>query len=200
MDHELDKTEQLLRDQRPDIDDARLERVRGGLVGRRRPARRTFPKLATALLGTGLVLSFGGSGLAVSGLAADSTAVQAQYPTTPTTSTTGESATQPSIESLTTPTQQAAPTGSDDEGGSGSGPGAGSGPGSGGDDEEVLGDTARSPDEASVDNTPRELAAVSEGEELPFTGLAALPIILLGLASLGIGLVLRRRTEGPAPV
>jgi hypothetical protein len=43
----------------------------------------------------------------------------------------------------------------------------------------------------------RESAAVLDDGELPFTGWAALPIMLLGVALLVSGVVLRRRTAAP---
>ena len=42
----------------------------------------------------------------------------------------------------------------------------------------------------------RQQAAAAEGSELPFTGFAAIPVLLGGLALLSGGLVLRRRTRG----
>lgn len=42
---------------------------------------------------------------------------------------------------------------------------------------------------------PRQVAATG-GDDLPFTGFAAIPVLLGGLALLATGLVLRRRTAG----
>jgi hypothetical protein len=44
----------------------------------------------------------------------------------------------------------------------------------------------------------RQVAAES-GAELPFTGYAAIPVLLLGIFSLGAGLVLRRRVRRDTP-
>ena len=41
----------------------------------------------------------------------------------------------------------------------------------------------------------RQAAAAAEGSELPFTGFAAIPVLLGGLALLTGGLLLRRRTR-----
>jgi hypothetical protein len=41
----------------------------------------------------------------------------------------------------------------------------------------------------------RQAAAAAEGSELPFTGFAAIPVLLGGLALLTGGLILRRRTR-----
>ena len=40
----------------------------------------------------------------------------------------------------------------------------------------------------------RQVAASTSGKKLPFTGLAAIPIIVVGLGLLTVGVTLRRRT------
>ena len=61
--------------------------------------------------------------------------------------------------------------------------------------EEVAGQgDAQSPPPETTQPT-RQVAVQAEGGELPFTGLAAIPIILVGLALTVGGLVLRRRTR-----
>ena len=45
----------------------------------------------------------------------------------------------------------------------------------------------------------RQSAAAAEGSELPFTGFAAIPVLLGGLALLTGGLLLRRRTRDTNP-
>jgi len=44
----------------------------------------------------------------------------------------------------------------------------------------------------------RQVAAAATGKQLPFTGFAAIPLLIAGLALLVTGLVLRRRTAGDA--
>ena len=152
--------------------DAIKQRVRGR-VGRSRRTESMRSRIAIlATLALGMVLSTGGAGLAVSGFASQSdNAAQTQYGTS-------------------TPTP-----GPDDEGDNdvlgeeeSGGPAGGEGPaenggGPGGDEEESQ--PARQVEAG---------AQASGGEELPFTGFAAIPVLLGGVALLTTGLVLRRRT------
>jgi hypothetical protein len=147
-------------------------------------SRRTeFMRSRLAILGmlvAGIVLSTGGAGLAVSGLANSQKAAISQYGPTVVTPT---------------PTPSTAPP-----------------PGGGG----VLGEEESSgsmPEESSTPTTNRHSAAPvpklqptrqveagaqsspSASNELPFTGFAAIPILLGGVALLSAGLILRRRTR-----
>jgi hypothetical protein len=63
---------------------------------------------------------------------------------------------------------------------------------SGGGGGQVLGDD----DEGGGDIQPtRQVAAAGAGNQLPFTGFAAIPVLIGGVALLGGGLALRRRTS-----
>lgn len=154
--------------------DAIKQRVRGR-VGRSRRTESMRSRIAIlATLALGMVLSTGGAGLAVSGFASQSdNAAQSQY---------GGST--PTPESTT-------------EGGGGNvlgeeesgGPGAGGG---GGGESSPAGEETASQPARQV-----EAGAQSSGggaEQLPFTGFAAIPVLLGGVALLTTGLVLRRRT------
>ena len=123
----------------------------------------------TLMLVFGFSFSGAGIGLAVTGLSAeDQSAASAQYPgPTPVTPTDGGTL---------------APE-----------------PG------EVLGDVDEAPqgadkvaptqDEAPVEEA-RQLGVEAGGDELPFTGFAAIPVLLLGFALLTSGFVLRRGGAG----
>jgi len=161
-------------------------RDRVGPSGRR--SRRTeFMRSRLAIIGTlalGMVLSTGGAGLAISGFASQQdNAAETQYGTatptptgTPGTGVLGEE-----------------DTGGPNGGNGGNGPGGGPGGGGGG-------DTAGEQAEAVQPTRQVEAGVQDSGEEqLPFTGFAAIPILLGGVALLTTGLVLRRRAgDDPA--
>ena len=181
MNDDLKRTADLLESHRPALDDERRAEVRRTIEARA-AARRTPSVLVTLMLTLGLVMSLGGTGLAVSGLASDTTAVQAQYPNP-------AAGTAPSLSSPTTtaPDETADEDAAGEAGDEGrTGEGA-TGPDSADEQEDTLGETGVTP--------ARELEATAGDGELPFTGLAAIPILILGVASLTGGLVLRRRTD-----
>lgn len=121
----------------------------------------------TALLAIGALMGSAGAAFATSALSTDNSASAAQY---------GQA-----------PNQQVAPTLGSGGNGPGAGPGAGApaGPRAG-----VAGVTADSPPPTAAAQAPRQ----AQGDSLPFTGFAAIPLLLVGLALLTCGLVLRRRT------
>ena len=126
------------------------------------------------MLALGMVLSTGGAGLAVSGFASQNdNAAQSQYGT-------------PAPPPSTTPDSGGGKTdvlGEEDEGG----------PSGGGTNNE--GTTGGGEDTPAQPARQVESGAQGSGdEELPFTGFAAIPILIGGVALLTTGLVLRRRT------
>jgi hypothetical protein len=177
MSDDFRPTEDLLKANRPTLDEDHLDQVRRR-VESRRAARRTPSVVVVALLTLGFAFSAGGTGLAVSGLASDTTAVRAQYPSPapPTTQTQQGAQSTPSLGDVAGETEEQS------EGAAGGGGGSD-------DSGSVAGE------QTSVEPA-RELAAVSGDDELPFTGWAAMPILVLGIAMLTAGLVLRRRTRG----
>jgi hypothetical protein len=62
----------------------------------------------------------------------------------------------------------------------------------------VAGEEAAGPDKANSLQPTRQVEAGTESgsEQLPFTGFAAIPVLLGGIALLSTGLILRRRTRG----
>lgn len=138
----------------------------------------------TAMLATGALMSSGGAAIGVSALSTTSDASQAQYgpvQTTPGgTAPTGGDAVPPggatlgdSADSAKQPTPSGDVRGATDE----------SGP---------AGTTAGA---REAQAQPARQLESSSADELPFTGYAAIPLLLVGLALLASGLVLRRSTS-----
>jgi hypothetical protein len=148
------------------------QQVRTRVAPNARRSRRTeFMRSRLAIIGTlvlGMVLSTGGAGLAVSGFANEQDNAAATQYRTPDTGVLGEE-------------DAGGPAGEEESGGP-----------AGGDDEGApAGDDDVQP--------ARQVEAGAQGdaeEQLPFTGFAAIPILLGGVALLATGLVLRRRV-GP---
>ena len=142
-----------------------------------------------SMLVGGMVFSTAGAGLALSGSPSHHNASIAQYPTstptpvcTETPSGGGTSPAQTQAECTPTPEGGVLPA----ESGGGNGPAGTSGGGS-----TPSGGVA--PAEATNTQPTRQEAAATNSQ-LPFTGFAAIPVILGGLALLAGGLILRRRT------
>jgi hypothetical protein len=172
--HDLDELAARLERERPDLSPAAYERIRDRVVGRE-PQRRGTSRasIATALtLALGIFLTGGGASLAISGLASDTTAVTAQYATpTPAGQVGGAGTTD------TTPAQdQAAVQGETDE----------ENPSLGG----TAGENAAGEEAAQA---PVQVEVASGNDELPFTGFAAIPIVIAGALLIAIGALLRRR-------
>ncbi len=60
-----------------------------------------------------------------------------------------------------------------------------------------AGEPSRGEDQAAPEQAPRQVAASTDEDSLPFTGFAAIPVLLIGLALLISGVVLRRRVDRP---
>jgi hypothetical protein len=178
------------------------EEAGGPRVMTRAPRHRRAPAVITACLALGILLSSAGTGLAVSGLSGDGTAVLRQYETpggtattpplggTPpatTTTTTGAPGTTGgtdtgAVEGTTSTEAPTTPTATEEQSG-------------------VAGvQTTEKPTSDTAGEQARDLAplgqvqaATASGDELPFTGASAIPILAAGLVLLLVGLVLRRR-------
>jgi hypothetical protein len=178
---DTDELGDRLRAERPRLDADGQARVRETVAARfpdRFPASPRLSLGIAALLAAGLVLSGGGAAAAISGFAADTTAVNAQYST---------------------------PTGSPPVSGSGT---RGSTVGVAGETDTNPTNTSTSPslgtqgepDEAptppATANAPSQVvAAADSGDTLPFTGFAAIPIVIVGALLIAAGALLRRRTR-----
>lgn len=129
----------------------------------------------TAMLVLGMVLSTTGVGLAISGSAGSGSAGNAQYPTTP-----------------TTPTPPPPPESNE---GGGISPGGNEGappPAQAPAGEVKSGQQEAAPAEAV--QVTRQLTTTGESQ-LPFTGFAVIPILVVGIGLLLSGLFLRRRNS-----
>jgi hypothetical protein len=163
-----------LESERPQPTGSELERVRqramAGEAGskRNRKVRPTMkPRLAMlSLLAVGILLMGTGTGLAISGISGSGDSSAAEYPTTTTTGTTTTQST------TTQPTSNVAGTTAQGGGGGGGG-----------------GNSAQEPRQVAA------VATTSSGNSLPFTGFAAIPVILIGVGLLVGGLVMRRRSS-----
>ncbi len=134
----------------------------------------------TLMLVFGFAFSGAGVGLAVTGVTAEGqSSAGVQYPepaATPVPTTTQETQPAPAPETLTPDIEVIGET---DEGGNA--------PKNAPEKDEVTPAQEESPVQES-----RQLGAEAGGEELPFTGFAAIPVLLLGFALLVSGFVLRR--------
>ena len=213
-----------LRAERPVLDEDGEARVRETVAGRfaepPRASRRVSIAVA-ALLAAGLTLTGGGAAIAISGLAADTTAVNAQYstpvppgapppappgttaPVPPGTSTPVPPGATPPVPDSPSPgsTGTATPpvSGSGTPGVSIQGTGTTTPTGTSTDDSPTLGSQGDRDDAdtapAAADAPNQVVAAADSGDTLPFTGFAAIPIIIVGALLIAAGALLRRRTR-----
>jgi hypothetical protein len=202
---EFDDVIRLLKDERPQATELELDEIKQRV--RRRaadPSRRSSQSMKSriAILGllvSGMLFSTAGAGLALqSGGSAQTgtNAAVAQYETpTPT----------PTVTPTATPVCTATPSPTDQRNGSGS-PSDMCGEGGVLPAEENNAPTSATapatdsgsgvlPAEESQAQPTRQAAAAAQTSQLPFTGFAAIPVLLGGLALLSGGLVLRRRTR-----
>jgi hypothetical protein len=137
---------------------------------RRRTRRTSLMKsrlVILSMLVLGMLLSTAGAGLAVSGFSESGNAAEVQYGTPP-----------------AAPTPTGGVLGGQDQSQGG---------------QDVLPEQAQGNSNSPAPTTPsvqpsRQVEAGAGNSQLPFTGFAAIPILLGGIALLTVGLVLRRRT------
>jgi hypothetical protein len=163
----------------PSMTEPQLARVKRRIVGSPRRARSRAA--IVALLATGGLMTTGGAAVGVSALSTELSAKAAQYgPQAQSAGTLGGSGVAgASATSNPTATPGGATEGSGGIAGAESSGVAGA--------SQTAGDVA-----AATAQAPRQLEA-SGGSDLPFTGFAAIPMLLGGIALLAAGLVMRRR-------
>lgn len=144
----------------------------------------------TALLATGALMSSGGAALGVSALSTDLSASAAQYGTPPPAAQATPPAGQAVLGAQTGNSAAAGPQDSSGVlGATAEGTTAAAGPNAG-----VAGESTSSSAPTAIAQPARQVSA-SQADQLPFTGYAAIPMLLIGLALLGAGVVLRRGTR-----
>lgn len=190
-----------LRAERPGLTPPELDRVRRratASAGQTRPRR--LPSVAvTACLGLGLAFTGAGTGMAVSGISGDGSPVSRQYLVpvtgvgTVTTSTDKNSTT-----GLTPPPTTTGEQGNPPLGGQGgttpTDTDTGSQPGQTITDN---GSTTTPADTTTTSGQPLKQVQATQATagKLPFTGYAAIPVLLVGMALLGAGVLIRRRSN-----
>ena len=173
---EFDDVIQLLEEGRPQATELELDkikqRIRRGQAAAPSGRKQSMKSRLTivAMVAFGMLFSTAGAGLAVQGISSNSNASVAQYGTpTP------------------TPTPEGAAAPAEEEGGVLPAEETHNAP---------KGDVAPAEEETQQESTQptRQVEATTESQ-LPFTGFAAIPVMLGGIALLTGGLVLRRRTR-----
>ncbi len=187
---DLQGIDAALRQSRPELSEDRTRFIAARARSRARasawnhtPQKESFlrSRIAITIM---LVLGFGfssaGAGMAVNSVATqDTSAADAQY-------AEGDQGQKPTLAPTATPAPTVTPAPEETEVEGDTDEGAAPVKDSGD-------DVAGVQDEAPVTQETRQLAAEQGDDELPFTGFAAIPVLLLGLALLSTGFVLRRR-------
>jgi hypothetical protein len=169
---EFDDVIRLLEDGRPQATDLELDkikqRIRRGQAAGSSGRKQSMKSRLTilAMVAFGMLFSTAGAGLAVSGISSNDNASVAQYGTPTPTPTAGGDTKAAEEEGGVLPAEE---TNNAPEGGV-------------------------APAEEESTQPTRQVEATTESQ-LPFTGFAAIPVMLGGIALLTGGLVLRRRTR-----
>ena len=169
---EFDDVIRLLEEGRPQATDLELDkikqRIRRGQAAAPSGRKQSMKSRLTilAMVAFGMLFSTAGAGLAVSGISSNNNASVAQYGTPTPTPTPGGDTQAAEEEGGVLPAEE---TNNAPEGGV-------------------------APAEEESTQPTRQVEATTESQ-LPFTGFAAIPVMLGGIALLTGGLVLRRRTR-----
>ena len=174
---DLADVSELLHDHAPRLRDGELEAVKLRVLARapKGPAMRSRLAITAALV-AGLLMSSTGVALGISGISASGSAGDVEYVTP------GQTTPQGNVPATNTPSSTPSTPSGPPENATppeGTPPSIATPPRGAGAPSEVL---------------AAEQSSSSPAREIPFTGFLAIPVLIIGVALLGTGLILRRRT------